>query len=144
MSAIGSDATDFHAGSRVVALQKLGALGGSFAECALVWDWAALHFAKRVTFKEAATVPKAAFMASISLFGMLEVVPSPWTPVADHDERPLVIYGAAGTVGAFAVKVAKIFNVGPLISVAGRGIPFMGSLIGEGDAVIDYMKEDET
>ena len=143
VSAIGSDVTDFHVGDRVAALHELGTSGGSFAEYSLVWDWASFHLSSHVTFEEAATVPMAALMASISLFGMLEVVPSPWTPVPKGVEKPLVIYGAAGAVGAFAVKLAKLLDVGPLICVAGRGIPFVESLIGKDDVVIDYRKGDD-
>ena len=142
VAAIGSNVTDFRVGDRVAGLHELGTTGGSFAEYAVVYDWAAFHLADHVTYEEAATVPMAALMASISLFGLLEIVPNPWSPVPKGVEKPLVIYGAAGAVGAFAVKLAKLVNVGPLICVAGRGIPFVESLIGEGDSVIDYRKGD--
>ena len=143
VSAIGSAVTDFRVGDRVAGLHELGAPGGSFAEYALVYEWATFHIASHVSFEEAATVPMAALMASIGLFGMLEIVPSPWTRLSKDEERPLVIYGAAGSVGAYAVKLAKLMNIGPVICVAGRGLPFVQSLIGEGDAVIDYRKGDE-
>ncbi|KAK4691924.1 hypothetical protein P7C71_g5180, partial [Lecanoromycetidae sp. Uapishka_2] len=143
VSAVGADVTDFHVGDRVAALHELGASGGSFAEYAIVFDWTTFHLADHVNFEEAATVPMAALMAAIGIFGMLEVVPVPWTPVPDDIERPLVIYGAAGAVGAYAVKMAKMMNVHPLICVAGRGIPFVQSLIEPGDVVIDYRKGDD-
>ena len=41
------------------------------------------------------------------------------------------------------MKLAKILNVHPLICVAGRGIPFVQSLISEDDAILDYRKGDE-
>lgn len=141
--AVGSNVTDFHVGDRVAALHELGTPGGSYAEFALVWDWTTFHLGDHVSFEEAATVPMAALMASIGLFGMLEVVAGPWIHVQAGSEEPLVIYGAAGAVGAFAVKLAKLVNVHPLICVAGNGIPFVETLISEGDTIIDYRKGND-
>ena len=141
--AIGDNVTDFHIGDRVAALHELGAPGGSYAEYALAWDWTTFHLAQHVSFEEAATMPMAALMASIGLFGMLEVAAGPWAPVQAGSEKPLVIYGAASAVGAFAVKLAKLINVHPLICVAGNGIPFVETLLGEGDIIIDYRKGNE-
>ncbi|CAF9909719.1 hypothetical protein IMSHALPRED_008451 [Imshaugia aleurites] len=141
--AVGANVTDFHTGDRVAALHELGTPGGSYAEYALVWDWTTFHLADHISFEEAATVPMAALMASLGVFGMLEVVAGPWTPVQTDSEKPLVIYGAASAVGAYAVKLAKLVNVHPLICVAGKGIPFVQTLISEGDAIIDYRKGNE-
>ena len=141
--AVGTKVIGFHVGDRVAALHELGAPGGSYAEYALVWDWTTFHLGDGISFEEAATVPMAALMASIGIFGMLEVVAGPWTPVEAGSEKPLVIYGAASAVGAFAVKLAKLVNVHPLICVAGNGIPFVETLLGEGDSVIDYRKGND-
>lgn len=141
--AVGSGVTDFHVGERVAALHELGTPGGSYAEFALVWDWTTFHLGDHVSFEEAATVPMAALMASIGLFGMLEVVAGPWIHVLAGSEEPLVIYGAASAVGAFAVKLAKLVNVHPLICVAGNGIPFVETLISESDTIIDYRKGND-
>ena len=77
VSAIGPNVTEFHIGDRVAALHELGTPAGSYAEYALVWDWTTFHIANDITFEEAATVPMAALMASIGIFGMLEVVTAP-------------------------------------------------------------------
>ena len=138
--AVGSDVYEFQVGDRVAALHELGTPGGSFAEYALAWDWTTFHIGKDVSFETAAVVPMGAFMAAIGLFGMLEVSPGPWASVPDDVEKPLVIYGAAGTVGAYAVKLAKLINVHPLICVAGQGEAFVRSLIDEGDVIVDYRK----
>lgn len=142
--AIGPDVTDFHIGDRVAALHELGTPGGSYAEYALVWDWTTFHLGNHVSFEEAATVPMAALMASLGIFGMLEVASGPWAPVPSDYEKPLVIYGAASAVGAYAVKLAKLINVHPLICVAGKGIPFVAKLLDEGDTIIDYRKGNES
>ena len=138
--AVGTNVTDFHIGDRVAALHELGAPGGSYAEYALVWDWTTMHLGDHVGFEEAATVPMAALMASIGIFGMLEVAAGPWArfQAGGGDEKPLAIYGAASAVGAYAVKIAKLVGVQPLVCVAGNGIPFVETLLGESDTIIDY------
>ena len=141
--AVGANVTDFHVGDRVAALHELGTPGGSYAEYALVWDWTTFHLGDHISFEEAATVPMAALMASLGIFGMLEVAAGPWAPVPNDSKKPLVIYGAASAVGAYAVKLAKLVNVHPLICVAGKGIPFVQTLLSEGDTVIDYRKGNE-
>ena len=141
--AVGANVTDFHIGDRVAALHELGTPGGSYAEYALVWDWTTFHLGDHVSFEEAATVPMAALMAAIGIFGMLEVAAGPWAHRQAGSEKPLVIYGAASAVGAYAVKLAKLVNVHPLICVAGNGIPFVETLLSEGDTIIDYRKGHE-
>ena len=138
--AVGASVTDFHVGDRVAALHELGTPSGSYAEYALVWDWTTFHLGDNISFEEAATVPMAALMASIGIFGMLEVTAGPWAHVHAGSAKPLVIYGAASAVGAYAVKLAKLVNVHPLICVAGNGIPFVETLVSEGDTIIDYRK----
>jgi NADPH2:quinone reductase len=56
-----------------------------------------------------------------------------------------VIYGAASTVGAFAVKLARLSNIHPIVAVAVRGRGFVSSLLdsSNGDVVIDYRKGPE-
>ena len=141
--AVGANVTDFHVGDRVAALHELGTPGGSYAEYALVWDWTTFHLGDHVSLEEAATVPMAALMAAIGIFGMLEVAAGPWAQLQAGSEKPLVIYGAASAVGAYAVKLAKLVNVHPLICVAGNGIPFVETLLCEGDTIIDYRKGHE-
>ena len=141
--AVGANVIDFHVGDRVAALHELGTPGGSYAEYALVWDWTTFHLGDSISFEEAATVPMAALMAAIGIFGMLEVTAGPWAPFQTGSGQPLVIYGAASAVGAFAVKLAKLVNVHPLICVAGNGIPFVEKLLSEGDTIIDYRKSHE-
>jgi len=63
----------------------------------------------------------APLVASIAIFGMLEVVPGPRTRIPEGVETPFVINGAAGTIGATAVKLAEVINVHPLICIAGSG-----------------------
>lgn len=80
--------------------------------------------------------------ATISIYQTLGL-PHPWTKV--QEPLPLVIYGAAGAVGAYAVKLASLSNIHPLICVAGRGADFVETLIdrSKGDTVVDYRAGDD-
>lgn len=110
---------------------------GSYAEYANAWAYTTWHLPKHTSFEEAATIPLAAMTAALGMYQRLKL-PVPWCP-ADQ-EIPLVIYGAASAVGAYAVKMAVLSNIHPLICVAGRGIPYVETLIdkSKGDIVIDY------
>jgi NADPH:quinone reductase len=65
-------------------------------------------------------------------------LPPPWRPATEL--LPLIIYGGAGAVGSYAIKLAKISNIHPLIVVAGNSIDYVESLISreKGDTIIDY------
>lgn len=91
---------------------------------------------------EAASIPLAAMTAAIGLYQRLEGLPLPWHPTTKP--IPLIVYGAASAVGAYAVKLARLSNIHPLICVAGKGIPFVKSLIdsSKGDVVLDYRNGD--
>ena len=145
VAALGPAVVDFRLGDPVAGLHELGVpAGGAFAEYAVVMDWAAFHLGREghvdIDFDNAATMPMASFMAAIGLFGMLRVSPGPWAPFEDNTKTPLVIYGASGAVGAFAVKLAQLVNIHPLVCVAGQGCDFVRSLLDEtkGDMVVDY------
>ena len=138
VEAVGSAVTEFRPGDRVAALHELGAPAGSYAEYALAWDWTTIHIGKDLSFEDAATVPMGSLMASIALFGMLRITNGPWAKPST--KTPLLIYGASSTVGAYAVKLAQLANIHPLICVAGKGTPFVETLIDrtQGDQVVDY------
>lgn len=67
-------------------------------------------------------------------------LPEPWSPAPKGSETPLIVYGGASAVGAYAIQLAQRSNIHPIIAVAGKGIPFVEKLIdkSKGDAVIDY------
>jgi NADPH:quinone reductase-like Zn-dependent oxidoreductase len=80
--------------------------------------------------------------AAIGLHIRLKL-PHPWTPATSP--TPLVVYGGAAAVGAFAIKIASKANIHPIIAVAGRGIPYVETLIdrSKGDTIVDYREGDE-
>ncbi|KAL8687965.1 MAG: hypothetical protein Q9218_006007 [Villophora microphyllina] len=76
--------------------------------------------------------------AAIGLYQRFEGLPLPWHPTTK--KIPMIIYGAASAVGAYAIKLAQLSNIHPLICVAGRGTPFVETLIdkSKGDTILDY------
>ena len=50
-------------------------------------------------------------------------LPDPWTPATQP--TPLVVYGGAAAVGSYAIKLAILANIHPIIAVAGRGEKFV-------------------
>lgn len=75
--------------------------------------------------------------AALGVYRKLKL-PFPWDPATEP--TPLIVNGAATAVGAFAIKFATLSNVHPIIAIAGKGIPFVESLLdpSKGDTVIDY------
>ncbi|EAU38810.1 conserved hypothetical protein [Aspergillus terreus NIH2624] len=80
--------------------------------------------------------------SAVALYQHLRL-PVPWQPATSP--LPLVIYGGASAVGAYAIQLARRSNIHPIIAVAGRGIPFVEGLLdrSKGDSVIDYRQGDD-
>lgn len=79
--------------------------------------------------------------AALGLYQSLDL-PLPWNPA--RKQTPLVVYGGSTAVGAFAIKLARVSNIHPIIAVAGNGTPFVETLIdkSKGDIVVDYRVGD--
>ncbi|KAE8143716.1 hypothetical protein BDV38DRAFT_231971 [Aspergillus pseudotamarii] len=116
--------------------------GGSYAEYAIAWAHTTFHLPEKTSFEEAATVPLAAMTSAIGLFQELNL-PLPWNPATES--LPLVVYGGSSAVGAFAIKLARLSNIHPIIAVAGKGASYVETLIdrSKGDTIIDYREGDE-
>lgn len=139
---VGSNVTEFHPDDRVAAFHVMMTPGGSFAEYALSPAHTTFHIPKYTSFEEAAAIPLAAMTAAVGLYLRLGL-PQPFTPA--KGAIPLVVYGAASAVGAYAMQLARRSNIHPLICIAGRGIPFVETLIdkSKGDVIIDYRKGND-
>ena len=63
----------------------------------------------------------------------------------DNHPVPVIMYGAAGSAGSFVIQLARQSNIHPLISVAGRGIPHVETMVdrSKGDDVLDYRAGSE-
>lgn len=57
-----------------------------------------------------------------------------------REELPLLVYGASTSIGAYAVKLAKLANIHPIIGVAGAGSEFAKSI--GCDIVVDHRNGD--
>ncbi|KAJ6555718.1 chaperonin 10-like protein [Mycena sp. CBHHK59/15] len=142
--AVGENVYEFKVGGRVAAFHEALTPHGSFAEYALAWQYTTFHIPNHLSFEGAATLPVAAMTAAVGLFHQIGLdLPAPWT--TQSAPLPLVVYGAATAVGAYAIQFARLANIHPIIGVAGRGIPFAESLIdkSKGDAIVDYRAGDD-
>jgi NADPH:quinone reductase len=86
--------------------------------------------------------PLAAMTADLGLYMRLRL-PEPWHGATNP--IPLILYGASGVVGAYAIKLAQVSNIHPIIAVAGRGEAYVEKLISrnKGDVIIDYRQGDK-
>jgi len=139
---VGKSVYEFQPGDRVASFHEMMTPGGSFAEYAVGWAHTTFHIPANVSFEEAATIPLAAMTSAIGMFLRLGL-PDPWTPA--KQETPLVVYGGASAVGAYAIKLACLANIHPIIAVTGRGEKFVEGLIdrSKGDAIVDYRNGDD-
>jgi len=79
---------------------------------------------------------------SWALFRALSL-PTPWSPASVP--HPLIVYGGSTTLGAFAIKLAVLANIHPIIAIAGQGSPYVSTLLSSerGDKVFDYREGEE-
>ena len=128
---IGSEVTKFKAGDRAVALPAVRSMG-AFAEYACAPEKTTFLKSRTVSFEEAACIPIAGLTALQALRDKGRIAPG----------QKVLINGASGGVGHFAVQIAKIFgaNVTGVCSGANRElVKGLGA-----DRVIDHTKEDFT
>ena len=127
----GTGAAKFRKGDRVVMYTSVKRLG-AFAEYACTAEDRVYPITEGVSFEQAACLPIAGLTALQSL--------------RDHGRieagMKVLINGASGGVGHFAVQIAKVFGAEVTGVTSGRNIEFVKGL--GADKVIDYVKEDFT
>jgi NADPH:quinone reductase-like Zn-dependent oxidoreductase len=128
VEAVGKNVTEFKPGDEV-----FGARDGAFAEyvCARA-DRAVVLKPANITFEQAASVPIAAITALQGLRDKGHVQPG----------QKVLINGASGGVGTFAVQIAKSFGADVTGVCSTRNLDLVRSL--GANHVIDYTKEDFT
>lgn len=133
VEAVGPDVTRFQVGDRVFGdLFSFGS--GAFAEYVAAREKAFLPIPEGMTFETAATLPHSAVLAVQGLRLRNGRTPQPGDRV--------LIDGASGNVGPFAVQIAKSMGA-HVTGVASRDkVDFVRSL--GADAVIDYSALDYT
>ncbi|MCI0638891.1 MAG: NAD(P)-dependent alcohol dehydrogenase [Gemmataceae bacterium] len=127
VEAVGGKVTKFKPGDEV-----FGTCLGAFAEYVCAAERALAVKPDNVTFDQAASVPVAAFTALQGLCDKGRIQPG----------QRVLINGAAGGVGTFAVQIAKSFGADVTGVCSTRNVE-MVSTIGA-DRVIDYTQEDFT
>jgi len=128
---IGNKVAKFKTGDQVVILPAIKSMG-AFAEYAYAPEKTTFLKSQTISFEEAACLPIAGLTAFQALRDKGRIMPG----------QKVLINGASGGVGHFAVQIAKILgaNVTGVCSRANRD--FVKSL--GADNVIDYTKEDFT
>lgn len=131
VEAVGRNVTDWKPGDEVLADLSESGFGG-FAEYVCVPETAIVSKPATVSFEEAAAVPTAAVAALQALrdTGQLQA------------GETVLINGASGGVGTFAVQIAKSFGA-EVSAVCSTGKMDVVRSIGA-DHVIDYTQEDVT
>jgi NADPH:quinone reductase-like Zn-dependent oxidoreductase len=128
VEAVGRNVTRFQPGDEV-----FGARGGALAEYVRVReDGVVVKKPANLTFEQAAAVPVAAFTALQALRDKAHVQPG----------QKVLINGAAGGVGTFAVQIAKAFGA-EVTGVCSTGNVELVRSLGA-DRVVDYTREDFT
>ncbi len=129
VEAVGSNAKQFRPGEEVFG-DISGCGWGGFAEYACVSETALAPKPTNISFEEAAAVPMAAVTALQGFRYAGQVQPG----------QKVLINGASGGVGSFAVQLAKTFGA-EVTAVCSTGNLDRARSIGA-DHVIDYTKED--
>ena len=124
---VGKNVKQFQPGDEVFGWCK-----GAFAEYVSVSEDALALKPANLTFEQAATVPISAFTALQGLRDKGQIQPG----------QKVLIIGAAGGVGTFAVQIAKSFGAEVTGVCSTRNVDMVRSI--GADQVIDYTQEDFT
>jgi len=127
VEAVGKNIKEFKPGDEVY-----GNKFGAFAEYIVATDKALTLKPASLSFEQAASLPVAALTALQALRDSGKLQPG----------QKVLINGASGGVGTFAVQIAKAFGAEVTGVCSGRNVELVRSL--GADHVIDYTKEDFT
>ncbi len=131
VEALGRSVTQFQPGDEVFGGLLLDTLGG-FAEYVCVPEVLLALKPSNISFEAAATVPIAAFTALQGLCDKGQI----------QSGQKVLINGASGGVGTFAVQIAKSFGAEVTGVCSTRNLDMVRSI--GADHVIDYTREDFT
>ena len=129
--AIGGRVTKFKTGDQAVMLPAIRSMG-AFAEYACAPENTTFLKSRTISFEEAACIPIAGLTALQALRDKGQI----------SYGKKVLINGASGGVGHFAVQIAKIFGANVTGVCSGANRDFVKQL--GADTVIDHTKEDFT
>lgn len=127
VDAVGRSVTQFKPGDEV-----FGTCRGALAEYAATSESSLVLKPDTVTFEQAASVPVAAFTALQGLRDKGHIQPG----------QKVLVNGASGGVGTFAVQIAKSFGAEVAGVCSTRNVAMVRSI--GADTVIDYTQQDFT
>jgi NADPH:quinone reductase-like Zn-dependent oxidoreductase len=127
IEAVGRSVAQFRPGDEVFGWCK-----GAFAECVCAGEENLLPRPANLTFEQSAAVGDSAFTALAAVRDQGRVQPG----------QRVLINGASGGVGTFAVQIAKSFGANVTGVCSTRNVDLVRSI--GADQVIDYTKEDFT
>jgi NADPH:quinone reductase-like Zn-dependent oxidoreductase len=128
VEAVGTNITQFQPGDEVFGVVA----AGGFAEYACATENQVALKPANLSFEEAASVPVAALTALQGLRDKGQIQPG----------QKVLIHGASGGVGTFALQIAKAFGAEVTAVCSTRNVDMVRSM--GADQVIDYTQEDVT
>jgi NADPH:quinone reductase-like Zn-dependent oxidoreductase len=131
VEAVGEDVTTLQPGDEVFG-DLCNSGFGAFAEYVCAPETAFSHKPPAMTFEQAAAIPQAAMLAVQGLIDVGRI----------RSGQTLLLNGAGGGVGTFALQIAKLYDV-EVTAVDKAGKLDMLRAMGA-DHVIDYLEEDFT
>ncbi|WP_030916599.1 NAD(P)-dependent alcohol dehydrogenase [Streptosporangium amethystogenes] len=128
VEAVGKGVTEFRPGDEVFAMPKQG----GFSEYVCVREDELAPKPKNLSYEQAAAIPMAANTALLGLRDEGQIQPG----------QKVLVNGASGGVGTFAVQLARVFGAEVTGVCSTRNVGLVRSI--GADEVIDYTKEDFT
>ncbi|MDX2077340.1 MAG: NAD(P)-dependent alcohol dehydrogenase [bacterium] len=129
VKAVGEGVTRFKIGERVYGRLPT-AKGGGYAEYVAINESALAHMPHSFNFSQAASVPLTALTALQALRDKAKL----------RNGQRILIYGASGGVGMFAVQLAKAYGAHVTAVCSTKNVDWVKSL--GADVVIDYTSTD--